>query len=131
MKLKCLGSGSSGNCYILENDTEALIIEAGVKFKDVKIALDFKVSKIVGVISSHVHKDHSGFLEHYKRAGIQTLSFGEELPEYDSVKMKHYMLGMGEFRIKPFPLVHDVPCYGFLITHPDMGRLVYLSLIHI
>lgn len=25
MKLKVLGSGSSGNCYILENDEEALM----------------------------------------------------------------------------------------------------------
>ena len=42
MKLKCLGSGSSGNCYILESDTEALIIEAGLPLKEVKIALGFK-----------------------------------------------------------------------------------------
>ena len=41
MVLKVLGSGSSGNCYILESDTEALIIEAGVPFLDVKKALDF------------------------------------------------------------------------------------------
>ena len=32
MKLKALGSGSSGNCYILENESEALIIEAGLPF---------------------------------------------------------------------------------------------------
>ena len=36
MKLRVLGSGSSGNCYILENEAEALIIEAGVPFMEVK-----------------------------------------------------------------------------------------------
>lgn len=55
MKLKVLGSGSSGNCYILENDTEALIIEAGVLFMEVKKALDFSISKIRGVVISHEH----------------------------------------------------------------------------
>ena len=35
MKLKVLGSGSSGNCYILESDTEALI-EVGFPFRDWK-----------------------------------------------------------------------------------------------
>lgn len=55
MKLKVLGSGSSGNCYILENDTEALIIEAGVPFMEVKKALDFNISKIQGVVISHEH----------------------------------------------------------------------------
>lgn len=36
MKLKVLGSGSSGNCYILHNDTKALIIEAGLPFMNRK-----------------------------------------------------------------------------------------------
>ena len=62
MKLKVLGSGSSGNCYILESDAEALVIEAGLPFKEVKIALDFNISKIVGMICTHSHKDHSGFV---------------------------------------------------------------------
>lgn len=34
---------------------------------------------------------------------------------------------MGNFKIQPFALEHDVPCYGFLISHPDMGRLIYAS----
>jgi phosphoribosyl 1,2-cyclic phosphodiesterase len=45
----------------------------------------------------------------------------------DWEKLKHYTLGMGDFRIKPFPLVHDVPCSGFHITHPDMGTLIYAT----
>lgn len=36
MKLKVLGSGSSGNCYILESETEALIIEVGLPFMNRK-----------------------------------------------------------------------------------------------
>lgn len=36
MVLKVLGSSSQGNCYILENRDEALIIEAGVRFIEVK-----------------------------------------------------------------------------------------------
>ena len=70
MKLKVLGSGSSGNCYILESDTEALIIEAGVRFKDVKVALDFNVSKIMGVVISHSHGDHAKYVSEYEKAGI-------------------------------------------------------------
>ena len=31
MKLNVLGSDSNGNCYILQTDKEALIIEAGVR----------------------------------------------------------------------------------------------------
>ncbi len=55
MNLICLGSSSSGNCYLLENETECLILECGIKFAEIKKALDFNVSKIQGVVVSHQH----------------------------------------------------------------------------
>lgn len=33
----------------------------------------------------------------------------------------------GNFKIYSFGLVHDVPCCGYYILHPDIGSLVYLS----
>lgn len=44
MELRVLGSSSSGNCYILDNGNEALIIEAGIRFIDVK-RLGFQYSQ--------------------------------------------------------------------------------------
>ncbi len=55
MRLIVLGSSSSGNCYILENENEALILEAGIPFLEVKKKLDFNIMKIVGVLVSHSH----------------------------------------------------------------------------
>lgn len=117
MVLKVLGSGSSGNCYILESDTEALIIEAGVPFKEVKVALGFNVRKIVGVVAGHSHKDHSGFVDQYK--GI--------FPIYKPYEVNKPHERFGNFFIKAFPLVHDVECYGFYVEHPDIGSLIYAS----
>lgn len=59
MKLKILNSGSAGNCYILDNGTDALVIEAGVRFNEVKQAIDFDISRIDGCLISHEHMDHS------------------------------------------------------------------------
>lgn len=126
MKLRVLGSGSSGNCYILESDTEALIIEAGIPFRDVKVTIGFNVKKIVGVVVSHVHKDHSKYIAEYENAGISVLKM-YELTNYDADKMRYYAVRRGGFKIIPFPLVHDVPCYGFHIYHKDIGYLVYAS----
>lgn len=120
MKLKVLNSGSSGNCYILENRTEALIIEAGVAFKEVKIALDFDISKIVGVAVSHIHSDHSKSVNEYEKTGIPVFK------PYES-EMERQVRKYGEFVIKSFPLVHDVPCFGFLIHHPECGKVLYAS----
>ena len=55
MNLICLGSSSKGNTYILDAGDEALILEAGVPFMEVKKKLNFNISKIVGVTVSHAH----------------------------------------------------------------------------
>lgn len=117
MVLKVLGSSSAGNCYILESNTEALIIEAGLPFMEVKKALNFNVRKIVGVVAGHCHKDHSGFVDQYK--GI--------CPIYKPYEVITPNNRFGNFFIKAFPLVHDVPCYGFYISHPEIGNMVYAS----
>lgn len=120
MKLKVLGSGSSGNCYILESDTEALIIEAGVPLKEVKIALGFNIRKILGVVVSHSHGDHAKYVAEYEKTGIAVYKPYEECDWA-------YAHKFGSFNIRPFDLVHDVPCFGFHIIHPDIGNLIYAS----
>jgi len=55
MHLQIINTGSSGNGYIISSDTEALVIEAGAKPMDLKKALDFNISKVVGVCVSHSH----------------------------------------------------------------------------
>lgn len=41
--------------------------------------------------------------------------------------MERQVRTYGEFLIKSFPLVHDVPCCGFLIWHPEAGSVLYAS----
>lgn len=120
MHLKCLGSGSSGNCYLLELEQEALVIEAGIPFMEVKKALNFNIRKIVGVVVSHSHGDHAGRVKEYEAAGVPVFK------PYETDKLRQMQV-FGNFTIKSFDLVHDVPCCGFLIVHPEMGRLLYAS----
>lgn len=135
MVLKVLNSGSSGNCYILESDTEALIIEAGVPLKEVKIALGFNIRKIVGVVVSHSHGDHAKYISEYEKAGIRTF-LPYEISNHVSAECNY----MGGFRIKDFALTDkagvfkhtnadgsECPCYGFYIAHKDIGSMVYVS----
>lgn len=131
MKLICLGSGSSGNCYLLENDTECLVIEAGLPFMTVKKALDFNISKIVGVVVSHSHGDHAGRAHEYEVAGIPVFK-----PYEQTTRLAYW----GEFEITAFDLTNkqgrfmhnnsngsECPCYGFYINHRDMGTLAYIT----
>lgn len=120
MLLHCLGSSSDGNCYLLKNDTECLVIENGIPFKEVKKTLNYNIMQIVGTISSHKHGDHHKYTHEYKTAGIPTFCpFESEQPKK--------VVRFGGFAIQCFPLIHDVPCYGFYIRHKEMGKCLFVT----
>lgn len=126
MFLRVLGSGSSGNCYLLESADEVLVVEAGLPFKDVKEAIDYQTSKIVGVLSSHEHGDHRKYIDEYKNTGIPRV-LGNEVDQYTASNSPLPPFRFGEFRVIPFDVIHDVPCYGYLIEHKEMGKLLFVT----
>jgi len=133
MELKVIGTGSSGNCYILENANSALIIEAGVSFKEVKKALGFDITKIVGVLISHSHKDHSKYIKDYQKAGINVYMSLETFKEsnlnelFTPIITPLKSFEIGEFKIMAFDLVHDVFCLGFQIEHIECGKIIFIT----
>lgn len=134
MKLKILGSSSEGNCYILENEKEALIIEAGVSFDKVKKALGFNISKIVGVLVTHEHGDHAGHLQHFVKAGISICASPGTLTakgiDTNIVKPTDALktVQFGGFRIMPFEAVHDcAEPFSFLINHDECGNVLFAT----
>lgn len=135
MKLKVLGSNSLGNCYILENKDEALIIEAGIKLANVKKALEYNISKIAGCLISHEHNDHAGYYMEYLSMGFPVLSPGDVyrrkgysvMPPFAKIVHPGHGYKVGNFKVIPFEVQHDVPAFGYQVDHPDMGRLVFLT----
>lgn len=134
MRLKILGSSSSGNCYILENGTTALVIECGVSVGLIKKALKFNLSKVAGCIVTHTHNDHARHIDKMVAMGIPTLAlpsvFGDHCiqPNPNAIHIKDgkgYLLG--QFKVATFPVSHDVPCVGYLISHPELGRLLFVT----
>lgn len=133
MKLKCIATGSTGNTYALIGDTgEILLLDLGVSEKTIKKGIDWKISNVVGAVISHGHKDHSLSVEDFKSMGI---------PIYAPyISQKPMAIGSGAFRIQSFDLTTvdgrwthtnadgtECPCYGFLITHKEMGKLLYVT----
>lgn len=134
MKLKCLGSSSKGNAYIFESDRgECLILEAGVKFREYKKALNFNLRDVRACVVSHAHKDHSKSVPDFLNAGIPVLadesvfdSYGINNPNGIVAKHQHEYK-FGNFFVKPFSVEHDVPTFGFLLKHPEMGKVVFIT----
>lgn len=55
MKIQILSSGSKGNCYIVGDESEQLIIDAGIPFRNVEKALNFNLCGARGILISHEH----------------------------------------------------------------------------
>lgn len=54
-KLITLGSGSSGNAYILKCENESLLLECGISWDKILKGLNYRLSNVVGVCVSHAH----------------------------------------------------------------------------
>lgn len=135
MKITILGSSSSGNGYVLQNEKEALIIEAGVKTSEIKKAVNFQISKIQGVLISHEHLDHAKYADDYIKAGLQVfMSKGtaEALTFKHSRKpqllLPNKLRRIGNFKVLPFKVEHDAAePLGFFINHKEIGNLLFLT----
>ena len=122
MRLRTLGSGSSGNCYLLsDNDGRTLILDAGIKSKEIKAALYYDFSSVDGVLISHSHKDHSLSAEELEILGLEVY--------------KPYLIDGGKDRrtfgvwaVQTFDLPHDgcTNC-GFYIRHTNGFKMIYVT----
>lgn len=135
MVLKCLGSGSSGNCYLLSAETETLVLDCGLPIREIKKGLDWDISKVVGVLCTHIHSDHSKAVKDFENMGIPVFK-----PYEKAIKKVQYEK-FGGFTINSFPMLDkemetwqhtntdgsECPCYGFYIKHEDMGQMVYAT----
>lgn len=134
MILKVLASSSKGNCYVLESPTGSLLIEAGIPWKQILLGLNYDISKVVGCLITHEHKDHSKAVVEVMKAGIDVYtSVGtvEELKidnwavhsyRLDFIKSKE-QFKIKDFSILPFDTEHDArKPLGFFIKYEPTGE---------
>ena len=132
LKIKCLGSGSSGNCYLLSTETETLILDCGIPIIEIKKGLNFDLSKVVGCVVTHAHADHSKSAKDFENMGIPVFKPYENK---EPINLNGWNGTIQAFDLtdKDGKFMHtnadgsECPCYGFLITHPDLGRMLYIT----
>ncbi len=134
MILKVLGSSSSGNCYLLENEKECLILEAGIRFEAVQKAMNFDIKKIVGCCISHEHGDHAKYIKDYLKAAVNvytsagTVEAVQTTSHRLSIITSFQKFYVGGFTIMAFPVKHDAKePLGFLVHHQEIGTLLFAT----
>lgn len=133
MIVKCLGTGSDGNCYSLtDNDGNILLLDCGISIKDIKIGIDFQISKVVGCLVTHIHNDHSRAVKDLEKMGINVAKPYETKPK-DST-FNGFIINYFALTDLDGNFVHSngdgsrCPIYGYLITHDrEPIRLLYIT----
>lgn len=139
MNIKCIGSGSKGNAYLVNDGYTTLLIECGVPFKKIQLASKFKTNDIAACLVTHEHKDHCLCVKEMLKRGIETVATSgtwKELnidplhtPYATMIKSKVVMMTYGTFNVMAFDTEHDAaePC-GYLIhSNATNEKLLYLT----
>ena len=70
MDIKVLASSSRANAYRISDGKTALLLDAGLSYKELQRALGFKTTELTAVLITHEHKDHSRAVADLAKAGI-------------------------------------------------------------
>lgn len=132
MEFTVFGSGSSGNCYRIQDGPDTILLEAGLPFTQMREALGFRVSQLAGCLVSHSHGDHAKSVKDLLKVGVDCYLHPDTAEALGVHGHRVHALEplttiqIGGFAVMPFPLVHDVPNFGFLVAK-GASRLVYMT----
>jgi phosphoribosyl 1,2-cyclic phosphodiesterase len=136
-----LNSGSNGNCYYIGNNTEAILVDAGISCKEVERRtkrLGLSLQKVRAIFISHEHWDHI--------KGIPVLAKKYSIPIYITLPtLQNGMLrvnnnlirdfkaynpvSVGDLIITAFPKMHDAADpYSFTVTCKDVTVGVFTDI---
>lgn len=136
-----LNSGSNGNCYYVGNDTEAVLVDAGLSCRETDkrmSRLGLSMEKVKALFISHEHSDHI--------RGVEVLAKKYRFPIYitdntrisgklkiDPLLVKTFEaykpIAVGDLNIVPFKKLHDAADpYSFTISGNGVNIGVYTDI---
>lgn len=127
MRCASLISGSKANCFYLETDEYALLVDVGLslpKLKSSMTQLSLDTQKLRGILVTHEHEDHIKHLKrvaHYLKLPVYITKesyqkSGLSLNECHIIKAEEDFC-LGDIHIDPFRVLHDAEmCLGFVFS---------------
>lgn len=139
MHITILGSGSAGNCTLIETDTTKLLVDAGLSGRQIaqRLALiDRNLDQISGVVLTHEHSDHTRGLGvlcrsrplpvYANRLTAEAVSTDPEWQDRVRISWRLFSTGVsfevGDLLVDSFSVPHDAQDpVGYVIRHPNSG----------
>ena len=145
MIIKAIGSGSSGNCYRIDDGKTALLIECGLPIRKIKEGCDYNLSAISGCIVTHEHKDHSRAVNDLMKAGVDVYMTEGTARESgaQTIRLKlwnrdgvdtignpyYHAQHIETFTVKPYKAHHDAaePVFYLIESNATNERLLFVT----
>lgn len=116
--VKTIGSGSSGNCYLVNINNKKILIECGLPFKKIQKALNYKVSDIDFCLVTHEHADHAKSVKDLLKTGVDCYmtkgtaealgASGHRLKVFENwAETKYKTTYINNILIQPLRAIHD------------------------
>lgn len=117
--VKTIGSGSSGNCYLVDINDTKILLECGLTFKKIQKALNYRVSAIDFCLVTHEHMDHAKAVKDLLKSGTdcymtkgtaEALGItGHRLKIFKNwAETKYKTTYVSNILIQPLRAIHDV-----------------------
>ena len=120
---RTIESNSTANAYFISDGRTPILIECGVRFRELQKALNFKIASLAGCLLSHEHMDHAKEVKNLIKSGIDIYtSSGTAKALGISGHRVKVIRSMKQFNIEtwavlPFDTVHDCSePLGFLLS---------------
>jgi phosphoribosyl 1,2-cyclic phosphodiesterase len=136
-----LNSGSNGNCYYIGNDTEAVLIDAGISCRETEKRMELlglSMEKVKAIFISHEHSDHI--------RGMGAIAEKHNLPvfitnktsqhcgvsvkrELRNIFVAHEPVNIGALSVIAFPKHHDAADpHSFIISYNNINVGVFTDI---
>ncbi len=140
LQFTSLNSGSNGNCYYIGNDTEAVLIDAGLSCRETERRmkrLDLNIHHVKAIFVSHEHIDHvrglAGLADKYAMPVYVTAATQKGCyhlkPQHAISFTAHKHVNIGTLSITAFPKFHDAADpHSFIITGNEITIGVFTDI---
>lgn len=119
LRFTSLGSGSSGNALVVENEGTRVLLDCGFTLAETKLRLEragLAPSDLAGIVVTHEHDDHLGGVARFARRHAipvyLTRGTGHWLPPGFPASLvrfidSHTPFAVQALLVEPFPVPHD------------------------
>ena len=122
MEFNCIGTGSSGNCYLIKLDGSYILLDAGVRIE--KITKEINLNNLSFCFISHEHKDHSLSRGKLIFRGVSILD-GKIIRKFE--KIQNFSQNKAKFDLYCFPVEHgECNCSGLIVKN-DNECILYIT----